>query len=275
MDQKGSLKMPNRKARPVTVFAPQKGRSKLKGGIPLDELLAAHAVGPPVRTTKNTPTRAPAAAKASKAKPKKAPGARLRSRDDAQVVQDGPPRLVGYARISTDDQTTALQADALTRAAVNVVFEEERRAPTPRAPFSPRPSPRSGRAIRSWFGGSIGSAGRWAISSRSPRTARAGRLLAIVDRRVRHLDGFRRLLYHVLGAVASSSARSSKNVPSRHESRQETRDARRAAPGARGVTASRSRSMLAAGKSQIETARILRVSRATIQRAYPGGSGRR
>ena len=29
--------------------------------------------------------------------------------------------------------------------------------------------------------------------------------------------------------------------------------------------------MLAAGKSQIETARILRVSRATIQRAYPGG----
>ena len=33
--------------------------------------------------------------------------------------------------------------------------------------------------------------------------------------------------------------------------------------------------MLAAGKSQIETARILRVSRATIQRAYPGGSGRR
>ena len=39
---KGSLKMPKRKARPVTVSAPQKGRSKLKGGIPLDELLAAH-----------------------------------------------------------------------------------------------------------------------------------------------------------------------------------------------------------------------------------------
>jgi DNA invertase Pin-like site-specific DNA recombinase len=32
---------------------------------------------------------------------------------------------VGYARISTDDQTTALQADTLTRAAVDVVFEEE------------------------------------------------------------------------------------------------------------------------------------------------------
>ena len=33
--------------------------------------------------------------------------------------------------------------------------------------------------------------------------------------------------------------------------------------------------MLATGKSQIETARILRVSRATIQRAYPGSGGRR
>jgi DNA invertase Pin-like site-specific DNA recombinase len=48
----------------------------------------------------------------------------LPRRDDAQVVQDGPSRLVGYARISTDDQTTALQADALARAAVDVVFEE-------------------------------------------------------------------------------------------------------------------------------------------------------
>jgi DNA invertase Pin-like site-specific DNA recombinase len=32
---------------------------------------------------------------------------------------------VGYARISTDDQATALQADALARAAVEVVFEQE------------------------------------------------------------------------------------------------------------------------------------------------------
>jgi hypothetical protein len=49
----------------------------------------------------------------------------LPRRDEAQVVQDGPPRLVGYARISMDDQTTALQSDALARAAVDVVFEEE------------------------------------------------------------------------------------------------------------------------------------------------------
>jgi hypothetical protein len=36
---KGSLKMPRRKSLPVKVSRPQKDRSKLKGGIPLDELL--------------------------------------------------------------------------------------------------------------------------------------------------------------------------------------------------------------------------------------------
>jgi hypothetical protein len=43
--QKGSLKIPKRKARPVTVSKPQKRHSKPKSGIPLDELLAAHAAG--------------------------------------------------------------------------------------------------------------------------------------------------------------------------------------------------------------------------------------
>ena len=116
--------MPKRKSRPVTISALQKGRSKFKGGIPLDELLAARAVGRSVPRRKKKPARAPAAAKVSKAEPKKAPGRRLPRPDVAQVVQDGPPRLVGYARISTDDQTTAPQADALTRAAVDAVFEE-------------------------------------------------------------------------------------------------------------------------------------------------------
>jgi hypothetical protein len=155
--------MPKRKARPVTVSAPQKGRSKSKGGIPLDEMLAAHASGRAVRTTKNTPPRAPAAAKPPKTKPKKAPGRRLPRRDDIQVIQDGPSRLVGYARISTDDQTTALQADALARAAVDVVFEEEASGANIARPDT----------LVVW-GLAIGSAGRWAISSRLPPCCASG-----------------------------------------------------------------------------------------------------
>ncbi len=130
--------MLQRKPRPVMGSKPQKGRSKSKGGIPLDELLAAHAAGRTVAASKKTPTRGPVAAKASKTAPKKSPGRRSPRRDDAQAVQDGPPRLVGYARISTDDQTTALQADALTRAAVDVVFEEAASGANTYAPFSRR-----------------------------------------------------------------------------------------------------------------------------------------
>ncbi len=39
LQKKGSFKMPRRKSRPVKVSRPQKDRSRLKGGIPLDELL--------------------------------------------------------------------------------------------------------------------------------------------------------------------------------------------------------------------------------------------
>ncbi len=111
-----------------------KGPLKLKGGIPLDELFAAHASGRAVRATEKTGARAPAAAKPPKAKPKKAPGRRLPRRDDAQAVQDGPPRLVGYARISTEDQTTALRADALTCAELMWFSRKRRQAPTPQRP---------------------------------------------------------------------------------------------------------------------------------------------
>ena len=85
-----------------------------------------------------------------------------------------------------------------------------------------------------------------------------------------------RLLYHVLGAVAEferevikeRTVAGMKAAKKRgtHVGRPQALVGSRLAEGGR---------MLAAGKSQIETARILRVSRATIQRAYPGGSGRR
>ena len=40
------------------------------------------------------------------------------------AIEINSPRLVGYARVSTDDQTTALQADALG-APVDVCYTEQ------------------------------------------------------------------------------------------------------------------------------------------------------
>ena len=269
--------MPKRKARPVTVSAPQKGRSKLKGGIPLDELLAAHASGRPVRATKTTPARVPVAAKAPKAKPKKAQGRRLPGRDDAQVIQDGPPRLVGYARISTDDQTTALQADALTRAAVDVVFEEEASGANTARPVLAKTlaTLRSGDTLVVWrldrLGRSLGHLIEVATVLRE-----RGVFLRSLTEGFDTSTASGRLLYHVLGAVAEFEREVIKErtvAGMKAAKKRGTHVGRpQALVGSRLAEAGR---MLAAGKSQIETARILRVSRATIQRAYPGGSGRR
>ena len=38
---------------------------------------------------------------------------------------DRPPRVIGYARVSTDDQTTALQMDALWAAGCDKIHEEQ------------------------------------------------------------------------------------------------------------------------------------------------------
>jgi DNA invertase Pin-like site-specific DNA recombinase len=44
--------------------------------------------------------------------------------DDSQVIPITEPRLVGYARVSTDEQTTRLQLDALRAAGCVVIHED-------------------------------------------------------------------------------------------------------------------------------------------------------
>ena len=252
--------------------------TKRKGGIPLDELIAAHAAGHPARARKKIPARVPAAAKASKTKAKKAPGRRLPRRDDVhQVVQDGPPRLVGYARISTDDQTTALQADALSRAAVDVVFEEAASGANTARPVLAKTlaALRAGDTLVVWrldrLGRSLGHLIEVATMLREQ-----GVFLRSLTEGFDTSTASGRLLYHVLGAVAEFEREVIKErtvAGMKAAKKRGTHVGRpQALVGSRLAEAGR---MLAAGKSQIETARILRVSRATIQRAYPGGSGRR
>jgi DNA invertase Pin-like site-specific DNA recombinase len=182
---------------------------------------------------------------------------------------------VGYARSSTDDQTTTLQADALARAAVDVVFEEEASGANNARPVLAK----SLAALRS---------GDTLVVWRLDRLGRSlGHLIEVAtvlrERGVffRSLtEGFDtstasgRLLSHVLRAVAEFEVIKERTVAGMKAAKKRGTHVGRpqALMGSRLAEAGR---MLAAGKSQIETARILRVSRATIQRAYPGGSGRR
>lgn len=69
---------------------------------------------------------------------KKASRASFARSDELRAVQDGSERLVGYARISMDEQTTGLQLNALRGAGCTVIHEDARgrRSSTARAPRS-------------------------------------------------------------------------------------------------------------------------------------------
>jgi DNA invertase Pin-like site-specific DNA recombinase len=139
----------------------------------------------------------------------------LPRRDDVQVVQDGPPRLVGYAPASTDDQTTALQADALTRAAIDVVFQEEASGANAARPVLAKTlaALRSGDTLVVWrldrLGRSLGHLIEVATVLRE-----RGIFLRSLTEGFDTSTAAGRLLYHVVGPSPSSSERSSKSAPS-------------------------------------------------------------
>lgn len=258
----------------------RKSVPKRKGGIPLDELLAAHGAGDArlddlrtryggaLRKTSTIGPKPSTSPKRPKTNSKKAPGTRLARRDDSQVIEIGSPRLVGYARVSTDEQTTALQLDALRAAGCAVIHEDS-------ASGASRSRPGLGRAIEDLV------AGDTLVVWRLDRLGRSLRDLLDISEMLRerdvalrsltdHIDtgtAAGRMLYAVLGAVAQFE----------REVLRERTVAGLVAAKRRGETLGRrpaltpaqvreAKKMRARGESPNHIARVLRVGRSTVYR---------
>jgi DNA invertase Pin-like site-specific DNA recombinase len=259
----------------------RKAVPKRKAGIPLDELLAAHIAGDDrltdlqaryggdvVRASTICP-KPSTSRKRSKTVPKKAPGARFARPDDSQVGPKSEARLVGYARVSTDEQTTKLQLDALRAAGCATIHEDS-------ASGVSRSRPGLSRALEDLVAGDTLVVWRLDRLGRSLRDLRdISEMLRERDVALRsltdHIDtgtAAGRMLYAVLGAVAQFERdvlRERTVAGMRAAKRRGEHIGRRPALSAAQVR--EARELVKGGKSPTYVARIMRVGRSTLYRA--------
>jgi len=199
---------------------------------------------------------------------KKASGARLARLVKSEPIESGSPRLVGYARVSTDEQTTALQLDALRAAGCAVVHEDS-------ASGASRSRPGLGRAIEDLVAGDTLVVWRLDRLGRSLRDLldiseilqeRDVALRSLTD----HIDtgtAAGRMLYAVLGAVAQFERevlreRTIAGIEAARR-RGETLGRR---PALTPTQVREAKRMRARGESPNHIARVLRVGRSTVYR---------
>ncbi len=160
------------------------------------------AVVPASTIAKQRATTSPTA-KRSETGPNKAPEARLAGSWDSQVIPIAETRLVGYARVSTDEQTTALQLDALHAAGVDVVHEDSTSGASRSRPGLGRAIDdlRAGDTLVVWRLDRLGRSLRDLLDIAEMLRERDVALRSLTD----HIDtgtAAGRMLYAVLGAVA-------------------------------------------------------------------------
>jgi len=259
----------------------RKSVPKQKNGIPLDELLAAHLVGDDARlaafmdrngsavpASRIAVKRAPAA-KRPKTATSTAPGACFVRADDSDALQTAPTRLMGYARVSTDAQTTRLQLDALKAAGCERIFEDKESGALRSRPKLDRALAElhAGDTLVVWKLDRLGRSLRHLLDISETLRERGVALRSLTE----HIDtatAAGKMLYAVLGAVAQFE---------RDVLRERTVAGMRAAKS-RGEHIGRplalksaqvreARTMLARGESPSHVARVLRVGRSTLYRA--------
>jgi len=185
------------------------------------------------------------------------------------AAQKARTKVLGYCRVSTDDQTTALQSDAMARAGVDVVLLEEASGADPSRPVLAQAlaALEPGDTLVIWRLDRLGRSLAHLISVASTLRDR-GVFLRSLTEGFDTATASGRLLYHVLGAVAEFER---ETITERTVAGMKSAKRRgvhvgrpRALTGARLAEARR---MLEEGHTKANVGRILRVSPTTIRRA--------
>jgi DNA invertase Pin-like site-specific DNA recombinase len=185
------------------------------------------------------------------------------------LQKGGSKRLVGYCRVSTDDQTTALQVDALQRAGVDEIHREEASGAIAARPVLSQvlAELRAGDTLVVWRLDRLGRSLAHLIEL-ATYLRRGGVFLRSLTENFDTGTASGRLLYHVLGAVAEferETIRERTVAGMRSAQMRGTHLGRpRVLEGTRLIYA---RQLLEAGEPPAAVARALRVSRATVRRA--------
>ncbi len=200
----------------------------------------------------------------------KAPQKRVSRRSGYIDVSEAvEPRLVGYARVSTDEQTTRLQLDALKAAGCQRIFQDKLGGALRSRPQMDRALAdlRAGDTLVVWKLDRLGRSLRNLLEIAETLHERDAALRSLTE----HIDtatAAGKMLYSVLGAVAQFE---------RDVLRERTVAGIRAAQARgehvgrpRALTASQvreARKMLERGENASHVARVMRVGRSTLYRA--------
>lgn len=187
------------------------------------------------------------------------------------------PRNIGYARVSTDDQTTALQHDALERAECTEIFEDSASGALRSRPGLDRALERlrAGDTLVVWRLDRLGRSLRDLLDLAEALQERGVALRSLSD----HIDtatAAGRMLYAVLGAVAQFERdvmRERTTAGLAAAKRRGERLGRR--PALTPAQVREAKAMLERGEGAAHVARVLRVGRSTLYRALALGDDSR
>jgi DNA invertase Pin-like site-specific DNA recombinase len=192
-------------------------------------------------------------------------GARFAPADDSQVIES---RLVGYARVSTDEQTTRLQLDALRGAGCDPVFEDTESGARRSRPQLDRALAelRAGDTLVVWKLDRLGRSLRDLLDVAEGLRERGVALRSLTE----HIDtstAAGKMLYAVLGAVAQFERDVLRERTIAGMRAAKNRGERIGRPAAlTSIQVRAAKKMIERGESPNHVARVLRVGRSTLYR---------